>query len=82
MKSDRFSINWNDLIKGLYMAVILPVLTVVQQSISHEELTFNWRLIGLTALGGLVGYLIKNFFTDNVKDAEKTIEIAEKKASS
>ena len=81
MKSDRFSINWNDLIKGLYMAVILPVLTTIQQSISNGELTFNWRLIGLTSLAGLVGYIIKNFFTDNVKDAEKTLEIAAKKES-
>jgi len=79
MKSDRFSINWNDILKGIYMSVILPVLAIVQNSITNGELTFNWKLIGLTAAGGFVGYLLKNFFTDNVKDAEKTLDIAAKK---
>lgn len=81
MKSDRFSINWNDLLKGLIMAVIMPVLAIIQQSISEGMLTFDWRLIGLTAGGGLVGYLIKNFFSDNVKAAENTLEAAAKKSN-
>ena len=79
MKSDRFSLNWNDFLKGLIVAVIMPVLAIVQNSIAEGELTFNWRLIGLTAIGGLVAYLIKNFLTDNVKSAEKTLEAAAKK---
>lgn len=78
MKSDRFSINWNDFLKGLVMAVIMPVLAIIQSSISNGELTFNWKLIGLTAAGAFVAYLIKNFFSDNIKAAEKTLEAAEK----
>ena len=79
MKSDRFSINWNDLLKGLVIAVILPVLAIVQQSIEQGQLTFNWKLISLTAAGGLVSYLIKNFLSDNIKAAENTLDAAAKK---
>jgi len=79
MKSDRFTLNWNDFLKGLIVAVIMPVLTIIQNSISEGELTFNWRLIGLTAVGALVAYLIKNFLSDNVKAAENTLEAAAKK---
>lgn len=81
MKSDRFSINWNDFLKGLILAVIMPVLTIIQQSISNGELTFNWRLIGLTAAGAFVAYIIKNFFSDNVKAAQNTLEAAAKKSN-
>ena len=79
MKGDRFSINWNDLLKGLVMAVVLPVLTTVYETLQHGELVFDWPLIGKTAVLGLVGYLIKNFFSDNVKAAENTLEAAAKK---
>ena len=79
MNGDRFSINWNDVLKGLIVAVILPVLAVIQNSISNGELTFNWKLIGLTAAGGFVSYIIKNFLTDNVKAAQNTLEAAAKK---
>ena len=79
MNGDRFTINWNDVLKGLIVAVILPVLAVIQNSIANGELTFNWKLIGLTAAGGFVSYLIKNFFSDNVKAAENTLEAAAKK---
>lgn len=45
------------------MAVILPVLVIIQQSIEKGEFSLDWKLIGLTAVGGLIAYLIKNFFT-------------------
>lgn len=79
MQSDRFTINWNDFLKGLIIAVIMPVLAIIQNSIANGELTFNWRLISLTAVGGLVAYLIKNFLSDNVKAAQNTLEAASKK---
>lgn len=60
--SNRFTLNLNDLFKGLKVAVILPVLVIIQQSIEKGEFSFDWKLIGLTAVGGLIAYLIKNFF--------------------
>lgn len=60
--SKRFSLNWQDAWKGIKMAVILPVLVIIQQSIEKGEFSFDWKLIGLTAVGGFIAYLIKNFF--------------------
>lgn len=61
--SQRFTLNFRDVLKGLIMAVILPVLTIIQTSISAGSLTFDWKLIGLTAAGGFVAYIIKNFLS-------------------
>jgi len=61
--SKQFTLNARDIVKGLMMAVILPVLTIIQQSISEGKLTFDWKLIGLTAAGGFVAYIIKNFLS-------------------
>lgn len=59
--SKRFTINWRDILKGLKIAVIAPVLAIIYKSIQEGSLTFNWKVIGLAAVGGLISYLIKNF---------------------
>ena len=64
MKTSNFlSLNWLDLGKGLIMAVLTPVVVIVQQSIESGVLTLNWKTIGLAAIGGGFAYLVKNFFT-------------------
>lgn len=45
------------------MAVLTPVFAIITDSISKGNLTFDWKLIGITALGGFLGYLTKNFLT-------------------
>lgn len=69
-----FSINWNDVIKGLVMAVLTPVVFIVQQTLEKGTLVFNWQSIGMAAVAGGVGYIIKNFFTPAapVKEVTKT----------
>lgn len=61
--SKRFTLNGRDIIKAIYMSAILPALTIIYKSIEEGSMTFNWKLIGLTALGGFIGYLIKNLFS-------------------
>lgn len=61
--SDFLKLNFNDILKGLLMAVLAPVIVIIEQSVTSGVLTFDWKTIGLAALGGGVGYLIKNFFT-------------------
>jgi hypothetical protein len=61
--SDLFSLNYKDLLKGLIMAVLTPVLVIIQQSVEIGELTFNWKQIVVASIAGAVAYLIKNFFT-------------------
>jgi len=61
--SKQFTLNIRDIVKGLAMAVILPVLNVIQQSIEAGSFTLDWKRIGLLAAGGFIAYMIKNFFT-------------------
>lgn len=61
--SEQFWLNAKDFGKALIVAVLTPVLLIVQQSIAEGSLTLNWKEIGMAAVAGGVGYLIKNFFT-------------------
>jgi hypothetical protein len=61
--SKRFSLNWQDIWKGLKMAVILPALTTIYTSLEAGKLDFDWKTIGMTAALGFIGYLIKNFIS-------------------
>lgn len=74
-----FSLNARDFFKGLLLAVLVPVLTIILQSLEAGVLTFNWVAIGTTAISALLAYLVKNFLTDDVKAAEKTLAEADAK---
>lgn len=81
--SKQFTLNISDLWKGLIMAVILPVLTIIMNSINAGSLVFNWTAIEIAAIGGLIGYLIKNFFTPSavvIKDPEVAEKVKEGEA--
>lgn len=69
--SKQFSLKARDFIKGALLAVLAPVLVIVQESLDKGEFSFNWRLIGMTAVGAFVAYLLKNFF-----DKPKTIIVS------
>ena len=62
-QSKIFQLNWLDLVKGLVMAILTPIVVIVQQSIEAGTFTFDWKVIGLAAIGGGFAYLVKNFFT-------------------
>jgi len=61
--SNLFSLNTQDFLKGLAVAVISPVFTIIGQSLQAGTLTFDWKAIGITALSAGFAYLTKNFFT-------------------
>jgi len=61
--SKQFTVNLRDVIKGLLMAVLVPVVTIISQSLEAGSLTFNWKAITIAALSGFVGYLVKNFLS-------------------
>ena len=73
------SLNVRDFVKGFILAVLVPALLAIQQSLTAGELTINWRALGITAAASFIGYLIKNFFTNDVPAAVATIEKAEAK---
>ena len=69
MKQSNFlSLNGKDFLKGLLMAVLVPIFTIVQQSLEAGVLTFNFKAIGIAAVAGALGYLAKNLFTSNQKE--------------
>lgn len=61
--SKIYSLDKNDLLKGLLMAVVTPCLVIIQSSLDSGTLTLDWKNIGMAAVGGGVAYLLKNFFT-------------------
>lgn len=65
-QSPLFSININDVLKGLLMAVGTPAVFLIQQTIQSGSLTFNWKSIGMAAIAGGSAYIVKNFFTPSV----------------
>jgi hypothetical protein len=61
--SNQFSLNMKDVLKGLLVAVLTPVFTIIMTSLNAGELTFNWKVIGATAAAAALAYLLKNFLT-------------------
>jgi hypothetical protein len=61
--SKLFNINYADFSKGMIMAVGGAVFTVVENSIEAGIFTLDWTNIWHIAVGALVLYLGKNFFT-------------------
>lgn len=60
--SEQFTLSLRDFVKGLIVAVISAVVPLVQETINQGELSFNWKAIGVTALGAFFAYLAKNLF--------------------
>lgn len=65
--SKKFSLIGRDYIRGLGMACLTAALVVIQSFIENGNLSFDWKQIGMAAVGGGVGYLIKNGFFEPTK---------------
>jgi hypothetical protein len=69
--SKLFSVNTKDFLKGLLIAVLTPVIVTIEQSVSTGSLTFDLKLITMSALGGFLAYMTKNFFTAPPKEVKQ-----------
>ena len=70
MKTSKFlSLNTQDFLKALVIASLTPALVILQESLEAGQLIFDWKHMGMAALGGGVAYLIKNFFTGAKNEA-------------
>lgn len=65
MKSVFMNLNLADFGKGLLLAVLTSVLTIVYTTIQSGNLSIDWTLVGTTALTSGLGYIIKNLFTNS-----------------
>ncbi len=87
--SKRFSLDGNDFIKGLIMAVGGAAVTLALDSLNAGSFDFDWKKIVAGALTAGLTYLAKNFFDkpkvvmtgvtdktiDAVKDGTANVEI-------
>jgi hypothetical protein len=65
MNSKFLNLDSTDFIKGLIMAVLSTVITVVYQTVEAGNLTFDWKAIGTMALTSALAYIMKNLFTNS-----------------
>lgn len=81
LPSQKFTLKAKDWLKGLLIAVgavISPnIVTIISSGrlLTAEELKYT----AIVALGAAITYITKNFFTDDVQVAEKTIVEARQK---
>jgi len=60
--SKQGTLAWRDVVRGFIIAVLTPIILIVQQSVEAGLLTFNWHQIGMASIAGGLAYLVKNFF--------------------
>jgi len=70
--SKLFQLNRKDFLKGLIMAVLVPAVLIIQQSLDSGTLIFNWKAILMASISGAFAYLIKNFLTTDSLELNKT----------
>lgn len=76
--SKQYTIDLRDGIKALIVAVLTPVLFIVQQSLTTNNLNFDWKVLLMAGLSGGVGYLIKNFFTESEVKIKVSSDVVDK----
>lgn len=64
-QSTLFTLNTSDFIKGLLMAILSTVITIVYQTVEAGSLVFDWTAIGTMALTSALAYIMKNLFTNS-----------------
>lgn len=65
MNSSLFSLNSKDWIKGLVVAVLTAVITVVYNTIQVGELVLDWKAISVAAISAALAYITKNLLTNS-----------------
>ena len=63
--STFLSLNSKDFIKGLFIAILTAVITMLYTSIEAGELMLNWKAIGMTAISAALAYITKNLLTNS-----------------
>lgn len=64
MNSGFLTLNTQDFIKGLIVAVLMAALQIVYSTLSAGSFTFDWLAILQAGVTAGVAYLMKNLFTN------------------
>lgn len=65
MTSTFLSLNKKDFIKGLVVAVLSAVISVLYNTIENGSLEFNIKSIVISALSAALAYIMKNALTNS-----------------
>jgi len=65
MNSLFLTLNKRDYLKGLIVAVISAVITVIYSTIQTGTLTLDWKAIATAALSAALAYITKNLLTNS-----------------
>lgn len=75
LPSNANSINWSDVGKGLLIAVLTAAFTQIYIMVQAWDFSKeNWQDVLQNSVTAFMAYLAKNFFTNDVPQAVKTIE--------
>lgn len=61
--SKIFTLNVQDAVKGIIVAVLSAVIALVL-SMLQNGIAIDWKQVGITALVAGLGYITKNFLSD------------------
>jgi len=65
MNSSLFTLNSKDWIKGLVVAVLTAVITVVYSTIQTGTLVLDWKSISIAGISAALAYITKNLLTNS-----------------
>lgn len=65
MKSSIFTLNKSDFLKGLIIAVITAVITILYNTVQVGSLSFDWKAISTAAASAALAYIMKNLLTNS-----------------
>jgi len=58
-----WTIKMSDWQRGLMVAILTTPLTIIYDSVTAGNLTFDWKKITGAAIAGGLGYILKNLLT-------------------
>lgn len=78
MQSTRYSLNPLDLGKGLLIAFLTAFLTTITQWLNLGTFPTGeqFKIAAIAGAAAAIAYLVKNFFTDDIKTAENVLDKA------
>jgi hypothetical protein len=63
--SEFWKLNNADYVKGMVVAVLSSVATVLYTSIQAGDMVLRWDVIGMNSLCAAIGYIAKNLVTNS-----------------
>ena len=65
MNSSLFTLNSKDWAKGLVIAILTAIITVVYNTIQTGALVLDWKAISIAGISAALAYITKNLLTNS-----------------